>query len=147
MTKITLSGRWDPFAGLRAMQRELERFTSRGFFGEAPSLDAGMYPPINVWSSTKEIIVECEMAGIKRDDIDLSITGDTLVIKGNKKPSTDEENVRYHRAERGAGEFTRTIVLPESVDADNISANMAEGVLTVRMPKSESAIPRKISVK
>lgn len=148
MARMMIPSRWDPFSGIRAIQRELERFVGSGGLGEAQSLDAGIYPPINVWVSANEIMVECELAGVKREDIDLSITGETLVIKGSRKAPVDEDQkVRYHRNERFYGEFTRTIVLPEAVDADKIAAAMSDGILTIRLPKAESAMPRKINVK
>lgn len=147
MTRMIFPGKWDPFNGIRAMQRELERFAGRGLFGEAQSLDAGVYPPINVWTSPDEIVVECELAGVNRDDVDLSITGETLVIKGFRQPCVvEEEEVRFHRNERFYGEFARTVVLPEAVNADKISAKMSDGILVISLPKAESAVPRKINV-
>jgi HSP20 family protein len=144
--------RWpalDPLAGFRHMQRELERLVSRGGAGdERQGVGGGVYPPINVYNSSSEIVVEAEVTGVKRDDLDLSITGETLVIRGQKKPSTESpENVRYHRHERGTGDFSRTIVLPDHVDGENIQANLKAGVLTVRLPKTQAAMPRKIEVK
>lgn len=147
MTRMIFPGKWDPFNGIRTMQRELERLAGRGLFGEAQSLDAGVYPPINVWTSPDEIVVECELAGVNRDDVDLSITGETLIIKGFRQPCVvEEEEVRFHRNERFYGEFTRTVVLPEAVNADKISAKMSDGILVISLPKAESAVPRKINV-
>ena len=138
---------WDPFAGLRVMQRELERLSGRGIMGEGRGIGGGVYPPVNVLNGPNDIVVECEVPGVKRDDIDLSITGETLVIKGTKHPSADEESIRYQRCERGSGDFSRTIVLPDKVNADGISARLSAGILTVRLPKSETGSPRHIEVK
>lgn len=138
---------WDPLAGLRIMQRELERLAGRG--PEGRSIGGGTYPPVNVLNGPSEILVEAEVAGVRREDIDLSITGETLVIKGTKPGSVgdqDPENLRFHRAERGSGDFSRTIVLPDKVDAENINAKLEAGILTVRLPKSEEAQPRRIRV-
>ncbi len=137
---------WDPFAGLRGLQRDLERIVGSAF-GEGRRVGGGAYPPINVLSSENEIIVQCEVAGVKREDIDLSITGETLVIKGSKKPCADEETVRFHTQERGCGDFSRTIVLPDKVDAEKIEASLEAGILTIRLPKSEAAKPKRITVK
>ncbi len=138
---------WDPFAGLRAMQRELDRLSGRSFFGESRSIGGGVYPPVNVLNGPEEIVVECEVAGVQRGDIDLSITGETLVIRGTKHRPVEDDDVRYHRCERGTGDFNRTIVLPDKVDAEKISAALTEGILTVRLPKSEAALPRRIEVR
>lgn len=138
---------FDAFASLRHMQREFERFFGRGPLGAQDRIGGGAYPPVNVLNGSDDMIIECEMAGVNRDDIEISITGETLVIKGSKGPSADEEKVRYQVRERGSGEFSRTIVLPDKVDTDHIEAKLANGVLTVRLPKSEAGKPKKIDVK
>ncbi len=138
---------FDPFAPLRQVQREFERFFGRGVVGGPQRIGGGVYPPVNVLNGPDDMIIECEMAGVKREDIDISITSETLVIKGSKPGSADEEKVRYQIRERGAGDFSRTIVLPDKVDADRIEAKLADGVLTVRLPKSEAAKPKHIEVK
>ncbi|MBN1554794.1 MAG: Hsp20/alpha crystallin family protein [Phycisphaerae bacterium] len=141
-------GNWDPFAGLRVMQRELERLSGRGGFGEGRNIGGGVYPPLNVYNGPTELVVECEVPGVKREDIDLSITGETLVVKGVKHPAGEsDEEIRYQRCERGSGEFSRTVVLPDKVEPEGISASLVDGILTVRLPKSQAAMPKKINVK
>lgn len=140
-------GNWDPFAGLRVMQRELERLSGRGGFGEGRSIGGGVFPPVNVYNGPTELVVECEVPGVKREDVDLSITGETLVVKGVKHPACDPDGNRYQRCERGSGEFNRTIVLPDRIDPERITAGLVDGILTVRLPKSEAALPKKINVK
>jgi len=137
---------WDPLGGLRVMQRELERLVSAGPFGESRRVGGGNYPPVNVFNGSEDMVVQAELAGVDREDVDLSITGETLVIKGTKRGHDDGEKLRYQRHERGAGDFSRTIVLPDRVDADRVEANLADGVLTIRLPKSEAARPKQINV-
>jgi len=137
---------WDPFGVLRNMQRELERLTGRAGPGDARHVGGGSYPPVNVLSSADEIIVQCELAGVKREDVDVSITGETLVIAGTKGPAGAEGELRYHRRERGVGDFSRTIVLPDRVDAERIDAKLVDGILTIRLPKLEAASPRQVPV-
>ena len=139
-------GGWDPFGTLRHVQRELDRLAGRGMGGELQRVGGGTYPPVNVLTGPEEIVVQCELAGVRREDLDLSITGETLVVEGVKRPP-ENEKARYHRRERGFGEFNRTIVLPDRIDADAVEAELKAGILTVRLPKSESARPRQISVK
>ena len=136
---------WDPFVGLRSMQRELERVLNRSSIA-GHGIGGGVYPPVNVYNGENEIVVECEMPGVAKDSIDLSITGETLVIKGTKHMHADENSVRYHRRECGTGDFSRTIVLPDKIDAQKIEASMDQGILTVRIPKSEAAKPTHIKV-
>ena len=137
---------WDPFAGLRVMHREIERLTGRQS-GTGGGIGGGNYPSVNVLSSNNEMVIECELPGVKREEIDLSIAGETVVIKGSKKCQCETDNIQYHRRERGSGDFSRTVVLPEKIDADKISASMSEGILTIRLPKSEAAMLKKIKVR
>jgi len=151
MTTFRWPGTWDPFSPWRSMQRELERLFSRGALGEGRNIGGGVYPPLNVLNGPDEILVECEVPGIRRDQLELSITGETLVIKGTKSPSAPEaedadESVQYHRQERGAGDFSRTIVLPDKVEADQISADLTDGILAIHLPKSAGAVPQKIQI-
>jgi HSP20 family protein len=138
---------WDPFVALRHMQRELERATGVSIFGEGRSVGGGNFPPVNVYNGRDDVLVQLEMPGVKREDLDLSITGETLVVKGAVKPPPDEAKFEYQRRERGTGEFSRTVVLPDKVEAERVEASLAGGVLTVRLPKSEAAKPKQIHVK
>lgn len=137
----------DPFGGLRLIQREMERLVGDTALGAVERISGGSYPPINVLNGTDELVVQCELAGVARDDVELTITGETLVIKGNKKPPAGEDKLRFQRRERGVGEFRRTIVLPDKVDAGRVEAHLASGVLTVKLPKSEAARPKQIPVR
>ena len=147
MTSFRWPGGMDPFASLRYMQKELERLMGRGWFDQGQRVGGGTYPPVNVLNGPDDTIVQCEVAGVARDDLDISITGETLVVKGVKKAPADEDKLHYQRRERGCGEFSRTVVLPDPVDADKIEANLENGILTIRLPKSEAARPRHIAVK
>jgi HSP20 family protein len=138
---------WDPVGTLRYMQREMDRLVGRGAFGDSRRIGGGSYPPVNVLNGPDDILVQCELAGVEREDLDLSITGETLVIKGSKKPPADAEKFRYHRRERGFGDFNRTIVLPDNVNPEAVEAELKAGILSIRLPKSEAARPRQIEVK
>ena len=136
---------WDPLWGIRALQREMERM-NWPWSAESRQVGGGAYPPVNVFESEKEILVQCEVAGVEPEDLDLTITGETLSIKGSKKAIADADGVKFIRRERGSGDFTRTIVLPDEVDADKIDANLADGVLTIRLPKAGTPVARPIQV-
>ena len=139
-------GSFDPFSGIRHMQRELERLMGRGLFGESRQIGGGVYPAVNVLNGPDEILVQCEVPGVVKGDLDVSITAETLVIKGVKKGPKDEDELKYQRRERGVGDFSRTIVLPDRVDADRVQADIDAGILTISLPKSEAAKPRQIPV-
>jgi HSP20 family protein len=79
--------------------------------------------------------------------LDIQATGNTISLAGERKITGAEENARYHRREREAGKFSRVISLPDDIDADQVKANMTDGILTIVVPKAEKAKPRQISVK
>jgi HSP20 family protein len=115
-------------------------------FGRTESSTRGRgFPPVNVWEEGDNLLVEAELPGVKGEDLDISVVGDELTIKGRR--TGGEDGVTYHRRERTAGEFARVLRLPVDVDADGVNAALNEGVLLITLPKSEAAKPRRIQVK
>jgi HSP20 family protein len=108
---------------------------------------APAYPALNVWTNDEGLNVTAEVPGVSPDDIEISVVGDTLTLKGTRQPEELDENVRYHRQERGYGDFTRSLQLPFQVDVDKVEATFHNGVLMVAMPRAEEDMPRKITVK
>jgi HSP20 family protein len=104
------------------------------------------FPPINVWEDGDNLYVEAELPGVKSENLDIAVVGNELTIKG-ERPVPSEDGVTYHRRERGTGSFTRVVVLPVEVDANQVNAAMNNGVLLITLPKSEAAKPRKVKVK
>jgi len=108
---------------------------------------APAYPALNVWTSDEGLNVTAEVPGVRPEDIDISVVGDTLTLIGTRKPDELDENARYHRQERGYGDFTRSLQLPFSVDVNKVEATFHNGVLMIAMPRTEEDKPRKITVK
>jgi HSP20 family protein len=104
-------------------------------------------PETDVVETEREIRVQVEMPGLKRENIEVDVENNVLTIRGEKREErTEGQEGRYHLAERRWGTFARSFVLPRDVDADNIQASFEDGVLTVMIPKSEKARRRKIDV-
>ena len=104
-------------------------------------------PETDVVETEREIRVQVEMPGLKRENVEVDVENNVLTIRGEKREErTEGQEGRYHLAERRWGTFARSFVLPRDVDADNIQASFEDGVLTVRIPKSEKARRRKIDV-
>jgi len=104
-------------------------------------------PETDVVETEREIRVQVEMPGLKRDNIEVDVENNVLTVRGEKREErTEGQEGRYHLAERRWGTFARSFVLPRDVDADNIQASFEDGVLTVMIPKSEKARRRKIDV-
>ena len=100
-------------------------------------------PRVDITESEKEIRVAAELPGIDEKDIDLSVTKDTLTIKGEKKEEKEDNGKDYYRMERAYGSFNRTIPLPVEVETDKISARYKKGILKINIPKTAKAIESK----
>ena len=105
----------------------------------------------NVSETDKEFCVTAELPGMTEADVDVSVTGDRIVIRGEKKSEkeerSDEEGREYHRIERTSGSFQRTMTLPFTIDADKVEAQVKDGVLTVTIPKPPEAVEKTRKVK
>lgn len=136
---------------LRNPLDELRRDMTRLLDGYGSSLgylpgQRRAYPAMNVWEDEANFFVEAEVPGIKEDALEAYAVGNELTIKGRREAISGEK-VSYQRQERVVGEFTRVITLPCDVDADNIDAQLSQGVLTIKLPKAVEMKPRRIAVK
>lgn len=141
-------GDWrSPFEELEQIRREIDRaygdLSGRVFRAQI----AGVFPLTNVFEDKDNYYIRAELPGIKADELDISVTADSLSISGERKIAMEKENARYHRREREAGKFSRMISLPSQVDPEKADARSANGVLTVVLPKAQAAIPKQIAVK
>ena len=140
-------GSANPFEELERMRRQMDWLNSglsRGFLGE-PS--AGVFPLMNVTEDKDNYYIRAELPGLKADELDISVTGDTFSISGERKLPVEDEKARYHRREREAGNFSRIVSLPTQIDAGKVEAQCMDGVLTVTLPKAEAVKPKQIAVK
>jgi len=134
----------DPFATLAAVQRAMDSVMGGDWLGTRTA-GAGAYPPVNVFNEGEDFVVVAELPGVRKEDLDVQVRGDTLRIKG-KKTVAYENKASVHRREREAGEFDRTLTLPAQLDAAKVAAEYRDGVLTVRLPRAESERPRSVAI-
>jgi HSP20 family protein len=122
----------------------------RSHFGELWSGEgnghAWGFPSMNLWEDADHLYAEAEIPGMKAEEIELSISGDELTLKGERREPKAEGST-WHRRERPFGAFVRTVTLPVAVDGDKVEASFRHGVLTVTLPKAEAVRPRRIQVK
>ena len=136
---------------LSRLRDEVDRLFGE-FSNEWPSfspfnLIAGRaFPALNVWEDDQNVYAEAELPGMSMENIEVLVTGNELTIKGERAEQSPE-GASYHRRERGAGTFSRVLRLPVDVNADKVTAALKDGVLTVTLPKTAVAKPRKIKVK
>lgn len=145
---------WNPFRELDALRREVDRLFSD--FGRGsdpfrvaflPGRTARGYPLLNVSEEAERLVVEAVAPGLDPDTINVSLKGRALVLSGEKKPLPEIPREAYHRSERAAGRFVRTIQLDADIDAAHVEADYQDGILTILLPKSEQARPRQVEVK
>ena len=134
----------DPFAALLGLQRAMDSVMGSDWFGSRTS-GTGAFPLINVFNDGEDFVLVAELPGVKKEDLDVQVRGDTLRIQGKKTVAYDE-NASAHRRERAAGQFDRTLTLPAEVDAAKVAAEYRDGVLTLRLPRAESAKPRTVTI-
>lgn len=129
--------RFDPF--------ELVRDFDRLF--DAPAPRKGMWMPrVDVFERDSNLVVRAEIAGIDPDSLDVTVEGGTLTVSGSRSFEEETENAGFHRKEIFEGEFKRTILLPEGIDPEAISASSSDGILEITVPKRPEVLPRKVSV-
>jgi len=131
---------WNPWTELSRLQAELDRLFTNGARG-APA----EFPPIDVWSGEQGLRVFAQLAGFEPDEIDLSVVGETLTLKGERRTES-EDGGSWHRRERGPERFVRTVELPFPIDADAVKASFRNGLLEIELPRAASSKPRKIKV-
>jgi len=127
------------------MQREMNRMFET--YVPAQIRQAPGYPAMNVWTNENGVKLTAEVPGVRSEDIDINVVGETLTLTGERKVDELKEGARYHRQERGYGKFTRSIQLPFPVDVNRVEATFKNGVLDIALPRAEADKPRKISVK
>ncbi len=136
----------DEVSDFDRLRQEVNRLFNVFGPGEEP-FASRVYPALNLTDDGNNFYVRAELPGVEPESLDISVVGDQLLIRGERKIEPEEQRAGYHRRERESGFFRRTMTLPGKVDPGKVSADMKNGVLTVTLPRAEEAKPRKISVK
>lgn len=132
---------WPPASLMREMEALVRDFGER-----TPFRDQRLFPAVNVTQDEDAFHVRAELPGMDPEALDLSIDQNKLTLRGGRELPAEGEGVSFHRRERRAGTFARTVTLPADVDADRVEATYRNGVLTVTVPKAPEAKPRRIDV-
>jgi HSP20 family protein len=141
--------KWAPFGELTTFRREMDRLFER-FLGGFPSLGisaVGEMPRLDLAETKDSVTVKAELPGLEAKDLEISISGQTLTIKGEKKQEKEEKDEHRHLVERSYGAFSRTVALPAPVASDKIKATFKSGVLVITLPKTEDAKRKAIPIK
>jgi HSP20 family protein len=125
--------------------RDFERLNR--MFSRVSSQRSYEFPAVNLWVDSDSSVVTTEMPGIEPNDIEISVIGKSLTLRGTRKSDDLKENEAFHRRERWHGQFSKTIELPFRVEASKVSATFRKGVLYITLPRAEEEKPRKIEIK
>jgi len=136
---------WRPFRELEEWDRRFDDLFGRPLW-RLPVEERGWMPAVDIFEKEDKFVVKAELPGMKEEDIHISVVGDTLSIRGEKKTEAEIKEEDYYRCERSYGSFYRSIPLPSTVDADKIEASFEDGVLEVVLPKSAKMKPKKVAV-
>lgn len=138
---------WEPrFSEFDRLRRDLDQLLGSRAGSDDGLTTAGVFPLLNVSQDHDNYYVRSEIPGMTLEELDVSVTGRSLTVSGERKIPTEERNVRYHRREREAGKFRRQLNLPSDVNSEKVQAKYRHGILMMVLPKAESAKPKKISI-
>jgi HSP20 family protein len=135
-TAVTL----DPFQGLRLFEDAVTRMMSE------PRANRPWSPAVDVFETEDALKLKADIPDVKTEDIDVRVENQTLTLRGQRKFEQDENVKGHHRIERSYGEFVRSFAVPATVDTEKVQADYRNGVLTITLPKKETAKPRQVKV-
>jgi len=145
---MTVLTRWDPFREFSTLQDRMNRLFRDSFSeGREESLTTSTFAPaVDVYEDEHNVTLKIEVPGVDEKDIDVRVENHTLTVHGERKFEKEEKEENYRRVERQYGSFTRSFALPNTVDAESVTANYDKGVLKIKLAKKAEAKPKQIKV-
>jgi HSP20 family protein len=141
--------RWEPLREFSTLQNEMNRLFNTVFDTPAPAGNGGMrrwLPAMDLVESGEHFVLRADLPGLSEEDVTIEVEDRVLTISGERKSEHEVNKDGYHRIERAFGAFSRSLTLPEGIDAESVQASFDRGVLEVRIPKPEERKPRKITI-
>ncbi len=144
--------RWDPFKEMDDLQSRFAKLfgltPARISNGDKEALTVAEWAPsVDITEDDREYLVKADLPEVKKEDVRVTVEGGVLTITGERKFEKEEKDKKYHRIERSYGNFLRSFTLPDAADGAKVSAEFKDGVLKVRLPKTEKAMPKAVEVK
>ena len=139
---------WDPFRDAVSLREAMNTLLQDSFVhpGNVPARTAYSALPLDVCETEKDFVIKAALPGVKPDDVQITVHGDTLTIRGDSRADEDKKGEHWHLRERRFGTFQRSVSLATPVNSEKAEAHYDLGVLTLTLPKAESAKPRQIKV-
>lgn len=142
--------RWDPYRQMQSFRDAMDRLfdeTVRRMRGEEQEMETGLYIPMDVFESGDHLVISAVAPGVKAEDLDVKVSGNTLTIRGEIKRDAEPEGRNVYFQERVYGPFSRSVTLSSEYDLDKVEAVCRDGIIRITVPKSEEAKPKQIKVK
>jgi len=142
--------RWDPFREMVSLRQAMDRLMEDRFVrpsGAERLLGEEAFPAIDVYQKPEELVVKASLPGLKPEEVDITISGDTLIIKGETRATEEVKREDYLYQEHRYGAFTRSLLLPPDLRTDKAEASFDNGMLTLTIPRAEEVKPKTIKVK
>jgi HSP20 family protein len=140
--------RWDPVRDLDSLQSDMNRLFDRFF--DTKSSNGGAVrrwiPAMDLVETGDHLVLRADLPGMSEDDVDIEIKDGVLTISGERKSSSEEKGEGFHRIERAFGRFSRSLSLPDGVDASRVAASFKDGVLEVKVPKPVDTKPTRVEI-
>jgi HSP20 family protein len=140
--------RWDPVRDLDSLQGDMNRLFDRFFDGRGANGGSvrRWIPAMDLVETNDALVLRADLPGMKEDDVEIEIKDGVLTVSGERKSESEEKGEGFHRVERAFGRFSRSLSLPDGVDADKIAAQFSDGVLEVKVPKPAETQPTKVAI-
>jgi HSP20 family protein len=141
--------RWEPVRELNTLQSEMNRLFNTLFDTPAPNGTVGVrrwIPAMDLVETDDDFVLRADLPGLSEGDVNIELEDNVLTVSGERKSEHEERKEGYYRVERASGSFSRSLTLPEGVNADAIKASFDKGVLEIRIPKPEERKPRKVAI-
>jgi HSP20 family protein len=144
---MTVLTRFEPYREFTTLQDRLNRLFRDSFGDNQDALSTSNFSPaVDVYEDEHTVNLKIEVPGVDEKDLDIRVENNTLTVHGERKFEKEEKEENFRRVERQYGSFTRSFTLPQTVDAENVSANYDKGVLKITLPKKAEAKPKQIKV-
>jgi HSP20 family protein len=128
------------------MNRLFNQFFRKGDGEEGAGLTGAWAPPVDIHETDEALILNAELPGCSKDDVHIDFQNNRLTLRGERKHETEVKEEQYHRRGRAYGSFRRVFQLPATIDQDRVTASFQNGILELRLPKSEAAKPKRIAI-
>ena len=139
--------RWEPVREMMTLREAMDRLFDDAFTRPASMSGDSVIPAIDLYQNADEVVVKAALPGLEAKDVQISVTADTLTLRGEFKHEGEQKEITYHIREHRNGMFERSVMLPTDVQSDKAKAEFENGVLTVTLPKAETVKPRTITIK